>query len=184
MKMKWRSFRSSSSCSSSNGDAWVHVLEVSVGRGTRVITVPASPWTWSWWIMDILKTSKVSSPQNMFWSNCYNVVKFGTKLIILYNIWIVCTILIWFHVFFFYYFEMIYLCGIVSLFFNIVIVFWTLNIDAWIIFDYLCCFIWLECNLNEVYKINKIRVDFWCCLVLIWMNNNLSWVNIMFKIAW
>lgn len=102
MKMKWRSFRSSSSCSSSNGDAWVHVLEVSVGRGTRVITVPASPWTWSWWIMDILKTSKVSSPQNMFWSNCYNVVKFGTKLIILYNIWIVCTILIWFHVFFFF----------------------------------------------------------------------------------
>lgn len=103
MKMKWRSFRSSSSCSSSNGDVWIHVLEVSVGRGTRVITVPASPWTWSWWIMDILKASK-----GRFITSKYFLVKllqcckiWDKMLIIMYNIWTVWIILIWFHVFFF-----------------------------------------------------------------------------------
>jgi hypothetical protein len=114
---------------------------------------------------------------NIFWINCYNVVKFS-EICLLLCIFLDCwTLLIWFDVLLILrWFE--YLCWIMSLFLDCDcfsdIKYWYM-IHVWV---YVVLFE-LICDLNKVYEINKIFVDLWRCSVLSW------WMIICFElISW
>ena len=78
------SFKYSSSRSFNSNDSWIHMLVVVEAHGTRAATIPAFFQCLFQYILDISNASKCQyTSSNLFWINCYNIVKFKTNCLLL-----------------------------------------------------------------------------------------------------